>query len=126
MKYNECVMMMKFLTYCYEQEYAATHGKTSPITKFRFMLDEEDMEQNKDKFGKLKMDDVFEEFMHNDCAIGVALYEYQAMLNRTQQKVRPITVRKMLSAIYDLPTEEQIKAIEYATDNEEVKIVKLA
>lgn len=100
-------------------------GKTCAISKFRFKLDLEDMEQNKDKFGNLTMDDVFEEFHHNDCAIGVALYEYQAMLNRTQQKVRPITVRKMLSAIYDLPTEEQIKAIEYATDNEEVKIVKL-
>ena len=31
MKYNECVMMMKFLTYCYEQEYAATHGKNPPM-----------------------------------------------------------------------------------------------
>ena len=100
-------------------------GKTSPITKFRFMLDEEDMKENKDKFGNLTMEEVFEEFEHNDCTIGVALCEYQAMLNRTQQKVRPVTVRRMLNAIYDLPTEEQIKAIEYATDNEEVKIVKL-
>ena len=31
MKYNEGVMMMKFLTYCYEQEYTARHGKNPPV-----------------------------------------------------------------------------------------------
>lgn len=31
MKYNECVMMMKFLTYCYEQEYFAKHRKVPPV-----------------------------------------------------------------------------------------------
>lgn len=31
MNFNECVMIMKFLTYCYEQEYAARHGESPPV-----------------------------------------------------------------------------------------------
>ena len=31
MKYSECVMMMNFLTFCYEREYAAKHGRNPPI-----------------------------------------------------------------------------------------------
>ena len=30
MNYNEGVMMMKFLTYCYEREYAAVHNRLPP------------------------------------------------------------------------------------------------
>lgn len=31
MNFNECVMMMKFLTYCYEQEYIEKHEEEPPV-----------------------------------------------------------------------------------------------
>lgn len=31
MKFNEAIMMMRFLTFCYKCEYASTHGKNPPV-----------------------------------------------------------------------------------------------